>query len=154
VRHRAQLLLGAGLALLAGGAAAGLVLAFNGGGSSLTPARYLARADAACRRYARELDRIAPPDPGSTTDVAASVSRALPVLQEQADAVRSIDPPRELEQRVRRFFLLTDRSLAALSTVLEAAERNDAETMGPRLGSWFKASDDAQAASKQVGFHC
>jgi hypothetical protein len=152
--RRAKLLLRVGFVLVAGGVAAGIALAFHGGGSSLTPAQYLARADAACRSYGRQLDRIAPPDPGSTSDVAASVGRALPILQKQADAVRKIRPPRELEQRVRRFFELSDRAVAELGAVLDAAKRNDAEAMGPRLGAWFKASDDSRAASKRVGFRC
>jgi hypothetical protein len=151
---RPQLLVGAGLVIVAGGVAGAVVLVFGGGSGSLTPAQYLARADAACRPYGRQLDHVAPPDPGSTADVAASVGRALPILQHQADAVRRIRVPRQLEQRVRRFFTLTDRSLAALRTVLDAAKRDDAKAMGPRLGAWFVASEDAQAASKQVGFHC
>lgn len=151
---RSRALIGLGLVVVAGGVAAGIVLAFHGGGSSLTPAQYLERADAVCRPYAQQLDHVAPPDPGSTVDVAASVGRALPILRRQADAVRKIHPPRELEERVRAFFLRTDRSLAALGSVLEAARRGDSKTMGPRLGAWFDASDKAQAASKQVGYHC
>ena len=152
--NRSRLLVGLGLVLVAGGVAAGIALAFRGGGRSLTPAQYLARADAACQPYGRQLDRIAPPNPGSTTDVAASVARALPILQRQADAVRKIEPPPELEQRVHRFFELTDGSLAALRSVLDAAQRNDAKAMGPRLGAWFDAGDAAQTASKRIGFHC
>jgi len=154
VRHRGRVLLGVGLVLVTGGVAAAVVLVLRSGDESLTPAQYLARADAACQPYSRQLDRIAPPNPGSTKDVAASVGRALPILQQQADAVRKIHPPRELEQRVLAFFERTDRSLADLRAVLEAARRNDAKAMGPRLGAWFQASDAAQTASKRVGYHC
>ena len=93
-------MLAGGLAVVAGGVAvAVVVLAARGGESPLTPAQYLARANAACRPYARQLDRITPPDLASPKDVAASVGRALPVLQAQADAVRRIKPPRELRSR-------------------------------------------------------
>ncbi len=151
---RRTFLLAFALVLVAGGVAAGITLAVGSGGSSITPAQYLARADAVCRVYARQLDRVAPPDLAAPKDVAARVGRALPILQKQAAAVRKIPPPRELEQRVHRFFELTDRSLAALGAVLDAAKRNDAKAMGPRLGAWFKASDDSKAASKRVGFRC
>ena len=53
-----------------------------------------------------------------------------------------------------RFFELTDRSLAALGAALDAAKRNDAKAMAPRLGAWLKASTDSQTASKRVGYKC
>ncbi len=146
--------IGVALAVVTAGVAVAVVLLTRDGSSSLTPAQYLIRADAICRVYARKLDRIPPPDMGSTTAVAQSVARALPVLTEQASAVRALDPPRELEERVRRFFRRTDRSLAALAAVLDAAKRGDAKTMGPRLGAWLAASTEAQTASHEVGYRC
>jgi len=154
VNRRATLLLALGLVVVTGAAAAVVVVAVGTGRAPVTPARYLARASAACRVYARKLDQIPPPNPGSTEDVAASVGRALPILEQQAAAVRKIRPPHALEDRVRAFFERTDRSLGALRSVLEAARRNDAKAMGPRLGSWFEASDAAQTASKRVGYQC
>jgi hypothetical protein len=142
-------------ALVAGGAAAAVVLvAGGGGGGGLTPAEYLARASAACTPFARQLDRIVPPDLGSPADVAATVSRALPLLRRQADAVRRIPPPPVLAERVRRFFALNDRALAALAAALDAARRNDRAALGPRLGAWFDAGGAAHEASQRVGFRC
>ena len=152
---RSTLLVGFGVAIVAGGVGTAVVLVVGSGGkASLTPAQYLARASAVCRVYARKLDRIAPPDPGSTTAVAASVGRALPVLEQQAAAVRRIRPPHALAQKVQTFFERTDRSLAELRGVLEAAKRGDAKTMGPRFGSWIDASDAAREASHRVGYRC
>lgn len=153
---RRALLLTAGLVVVAGSLAAGIVLAFGGGPTtSLSPSAYLARASAVCERYARQLDRIPPPgDLGSPAAVSAAVGRALPVLRKQAAAVRAIKPPRELERSVRRYFELSDRSLAVLGVALDAARRNDRVTMGPKLGAWFEASSAAQAASRKLGFRC
>ena len=144
------------MVVVAGGLAAGIVLAFRGGSTtSLSPGAYLARASAVCQRYARQLDQIPPPDDlGSPAAVAAAVGRALPVLEKQSAAVRAIKPPRELEQSVRRYFVLSDRSLAVLGDALRAAKRNDRVTMGPKLGAWFEASSAAQAASRRLGFRC
>jgi hypothetical protein len=151
---RRSIVIGAALLLVGGGAAAGIAVAFGGGDSPLTLEQYLARADAVCISYSRKLDRVVPPDPTSTADVAASVGKALPILRAQADAVRRIRPPHELESRVRAFFVRTDRSLAALASELEAAKRNDAKTMNARFGDWVVASAAAQEASKRVGYHC
>ena len=153
--RRVLVAVGALLALVVAGTAAGIALALRDGGDDrLTSSEYLDRASALCQRYARQLDRITPPDLSSTTDVAASVGRALPVLRAQADAVRKLRPPQELEERVDRFFARTDRSLAALGAALDAARRGDRKAMAPRLGDWIKSSAAAQTASKQVGYRC
>jgi hypothetical protein len=152
---RRSTLLAVGVVLVAGAVAGAVVFLAGGSGKDApTPAQYLARASAVCRVYARRLDKISPPDPGSTTAVAESVGRALPVLEQQAAAVRRIRPPKALTQKVRTFFARTDRSLAELRGVLDAAKRGDAKTMGPRLGDWIEASDAAREASHQVGYNC
>lgn len=151
---RRSLVVSAAVVVLAAGAAVGVALAFRGGQTSLTAEEYLDRAGAACLTYARKLDAIAPPDPTSPADVVTSVGRALPILQAQADAVRRLRPPRELEQRVRAFFVRTDRSLAALRAQLAAAKRNDIQAMKARFGEWLAASVDAQTASRRVGYRC
>ncbi len=151
--RRSTLIAGAVL-LVAGGTAAGVVLAFGDGAGSPTPEQYLARAVAVCASYARKLDRITPPDPTSTSEVAASVGRALPILRAQAEAVRRIRAPRELQARVDAFFRRTDRSLAALAAELAAARRHDANAMKARFGEWLAASTAAQEASRRVGYRC
>ena len=152
--RRSTVIGGVALVVAAGATAAGIAVAFGGGDSSLTPEQYLARADAVCVSYARRLDHVSPPDPTSAADVAASVGKALPILRAQAEAVRRIRPPHELEGRVRVFFARTDRSLAALAAELEAAKRNDAKTMKARFGDWVVASAAAQEASMRVGYRC
>ena len=142
-----------GLALVAG-AAVGVALAFRGGDAALTPEEYLDRASAVCVTYARQMDAIAPPDPTSAKDVVASVSRALPILEAQAEAVRRLRAPRELEASVRAFFTRTDRSLAALTAQLAAAKQGDGPAMKARFAEWLAASADAQSASRRVGYRC
>ncbi len=152
--RRVSALVALGVAVVAGGAAVVVVLVAGSHKPSLTPTQYLARASAVCRVYARKLDGIPPPDPGSTTAVATSVGRALPVLEQQAAAVRKIRPPRALAKEVKEFFARTDRSLAELHGVLDAAKRGDAKAMGPRFGAWIDASDAAREASHRVGYKC
>jgi len=152
---RSTLLVVLGVAVVAGGAGAAVVLAVGSGSKdSLTPAQYLARASAVCRFYQHKLDGIAPPSLSSTLAVAASVGRALPVLEQQAAAVRKIRPPKALEGRVRVFFVHTDRSLADLRGVLDAARRGDTKTMGPKFFAWIDASNAAREASHRVGYRC
>jgi len=154
VIKRSTLLVVFGVAIVAGGVGAAVVLVAGGGKAQLTPAQYLARASAVCRFYQRKLDAIAPPTLSSTVAVAASVGRALPVLEQQAAAVRKLRPPKALAGRVRVFFEHTDRSLADLRGVLEAAQRGDTKTMGPKFFAWIDASDAAREASHHVGYRC
>jgi hypothetical protein len=152
---RSTLLVALGAAVVAAAAAAAIVLTVGGGGKPrLTPAQYLARASAVCRAYQRKLDGIPPPTLGSTVAVAASVGRALPVLEQQAAAVRKIRPPKALEKRVHAFFERTDRSLTDLRGVLDAARRGDSKRMGPKFFAWIDSSDAAREASHRVGFRC
>jgi len=154
VTRRISALVALGVAVVAGAAGAIVVLVAGNGTTSLTSAQYLARASAVCRVYARKLDNIQPPDPGSTTAVVASVGRALPVLEQQAAAVRKIRPPKALEPRVQEYFSRSDRSLGFLRELLEAARRGDTKTMGPKLVAWIDASDAAREASHRVGYRC
>ncbi len=152
--RRDAALVALGVAVAAGVAVAIVVLAGGNNTTSLTPAQYLARASAVCRFYQRKLDGIPPPTLGSTIAVAASVGRALPVLEQQAAAVRKIRPPKALRAQVQVFFGHTDRSLADLRGVLEAARRGDLKTMGPKFFAWIDASNAAREASHRVGYRC
>jgi hypothetical protein len=155
VIKRSSLLVGFGVAIVAGGVGTAVVLVVGSGGKApLTPAQYLARASVVCRFYQRKLDGIAPPTLSSTVAVAASVGRALPVLEQQAAAVRKIRPPKALAGRVHVFFAHTDRSLTDLRGVLEAAQRGDTKTMGPKFLAWIDASNAAREASHRVGYRC
>ena len=152
----ARRLTAATLAVAAAGVAAGLALALRGGGAGRpTEAVYLAHSSAVCRRYAARLAGIPPPaDPRSPAAVAAAVGRALPVLEEQAAAIRAIRPARALEERVRRLLGLTDRSLRRLQATLDAAKRRDPTAMGRAFGEWLAASEDAKTASVSLGLRC
>ena len=153
---RRGLALAAALVVVATGVAAGISFAFRSGKSpELTPAAYLAQANAACVRYAKQLGRVQPPhDLTSFADVAASAGKALPVLEAQAAAVRKIVPPRAMAARVRALTALVARSNGYLRAALEAAKRHDRPAMGRALGAWLEASTDSHDAAVKLGFRC
>ena len=141
--------------LVAGAVAAALVFALPGKATGPTRAQYLARVSAVCEKYGRKLDRIPPPiDIASPGNVLATVRPALAILREQEARIRAIEPPRELRERVARFFVLTDRSIAALDAVRRAAANTDVAGIGIGLQRFGTATNAAKAAARQIGYSC
>jgi hypothetical protein len=153
---RKALLLVLTLGLVATGAAAGIVLAFEGGDHSrLTRAAYLLRANAICQTYAKRLDRIPPPlDPASPGAVYESIGLALPLLREQSAKVRALAPPPSLRGNVDRFFALTDESLGHLERTRLHAGRRELFPMVQALAAFGKSRDAAKRVRRSVGFTC
>jgi len=154
--RRKTLLLVLTLGLVAAGAAAGIVFAFEGGDHSrLTRAAYLRRANAICQTYAERLDRIPPPlDPASPGAVYESIGLALPLLREQSAKVRRLAPPRSLTSKVDRFFMLTDRSLGHLERTRRHAGRRELFPMVQALSAFEKSRDAAKRVMGSVGLNC
>jgi hypothetical protein len=144
------------LGLVATGAAAGIVFAFEGGDHSrLTHTAYLRRANAICEAYAKRLDRIPPPlDPASPGAVYESIGLALPLLREQSAKVRALAPPRVLQAKVERFFALTDRSLGHLERTRRHAGRRELFPMVQALSAFGKSRDAAKRVRHSIGFKC
>jgi hypothetical protein len=153
---RKALLLVLTLGLVATGAAAGMVFAFEGGDHSrLTHSAYLRRANAICQTYAKRLDRIPPPlDPASPGAVYESIGLALPLLREQSAKVRALAPPKVLQAKVNRFFVLTDQSLGHLQRTRFHAGRRELFPMVQALAAFGKARDAAKRVRQSVGFKC
>ena len=153
---RKALLLVLTLGLVAMGAAAGIVFAFEGGDHSrLTRAAYLERANAICQAYAKRLDRIPPPlDPASPGAVYESIGLALPLLREQSAKVRALAPPRVLRAKVDSFFALTDESLGHLERTRLHAGRRELFPMVQSLAAFGNSRDAAKRVRRSVGFKC
>jgi hypothetical protein len=153
---RNALLLVLALGLVATGAAAGIVFAFEGGDHSrLTRTAYLRHVNAICEAYGKRLDRIPPPlDPASPGAVYESIGMALPLLREQSAKVRELAPPRVLTAKVDRFLLLTDLSLDHLERTRRHAGRRELFPMVQSLSAFGKSRDAAKGIMRSVGFKC
>lgn len=129
--RRPYVLLGAGCALLASGAAVGLVLAFSSTSAAApTKAQYFSRVAAICRLYGPKLDAIPPADIAEPANVIDAVSRALPLVKAQTNAVRALKAPPELRAKLAQWFKLHDRRIAKLEEALRAGRRLDLRALG------------------------
>ncbi len=110
--RRWYLVLGAACALVAAGLAAVVIVVVFPGESEAAPtkAQYLARVAAICRVYGPQLDRVAPPtDIAVPGEVASSVEKALPILEAESSAVRSLRSPEELKAQLAGWHALNER---------------------------------------------
>jgi hypothetical protein len=150
-----RLVLALGLAVVAGGVAAGLVFALGEGSAAPTQAEYVARVNAICASYGARLDRIRPPDdPASPGAAYESMSRALPLLRQQSAESRRLKAPTALRERVERFLDLTDRSLDRLEEARRHARARELFKMVEALSAFQRVRDQAKRIARSIGFRC
>jgi hypothetical protein len=147
---RRRILFWAALPLVAGGTAAGIILAFTGTSSAApTRAEYFARVAAICRAYGPKLDKISPPhDIAIPGEVAGPVSLALPLVVAETREVRALRPPKELAAEVKHWLALKQRANETLKRTLREALLPDIRQMGP---DWLRFLDEREAAGKAGG---
>ncbi|MGL6280055.1 MAG: hypothetical protein ACRC50_10925 [Gaiella sp.] len=140
-----------GLAVVAG---AGAVLVLSDTAEP-TAAEYVANVNTICAEYAKRLDAIAPPgDLSSPGAVVESLQAAIPVLEDQAEALRDLPHPASLDDEIDELFRLTDRSLVELKTALNEALQRALYPMATALTRFGETRDEAKLISKRLGFHC
>jgi hypothetical protein len=134
---------------------AGLVLAFGTGSSQAGPTRveYFARIAAICRLYGPKLDKIPPPyDITIPALITRSVRKVEPILRAEAEAVRRLDPPRELRAQLARWNELNRRSIAKLGEALRAAKMTDLRGIQVAYVEFVVTGAKAQKLGKAIGF--
>ena len=136
-------------------AVAALVLVFATDSSRAAPtkAEYFARIAAICRLYGPKLDKIPPPyDITIPALITRSVRKVEPILRAEAEAVRRLDPPRELRAQLARWNELNRRSIAKLGVALRAAKRTDLRGIQVAYVEFVVTGAKAQALGKAIGF--
>lgn len=134
-------------------AAVVVVVAETGGGA--TKEEYVARVKAICAEYGKKLDAIPPPgDLSSPGAVVESLEQAIPVLQAQANAIRELEHPSQLDGDVTELHRLTDESLVHLRRALSQALERALYPMATALTSFGEARDEAKVVSNRLGFDC
>ena len=151
---RRQLLLAIAALALAGGAAAGIVLAFGGSAHARpTKTQYFASVAKICRTYGPKLDRIAPPsDVTIPGEVVTPLKRVIPLVQAETAEVRALRPPRELAARIGRWLTLKDRALATLKRALAAAEAPNIPLTASEYLQFLTLARQTAKLGGQIGF--
>ena len=146
--------LGAACAALAAAVAA-LVLVFATESSRAAPtkAEYFARIAAICRLYGPKLDKIPPPyDITIPALITRSVRKVEPILRAEAEAVRRLDPPRELRAQLASWNELNRSSIAKLGEALRAAKMTNLRGIQVAYVEFVVTGAKAQKLGKAIGF--
>ncbi len=141
--------------VLAAAVTAAIVLVFDNGASEAAPTKsqYFARVAAICRVYGPKLDKIPPPiDVTIPSEITASVRKVEPVLRAEAQAVRRLEPPRELRAQVARWNTLNAHSIAKLGEALRAAEKTDLRGIQVAYVEFVVTGAKAQKLGHAIGF--
>lgn len=153
--RRTYLRLGAACALLAAVIATAIVLIFARGTSEAAPTKsqYFARVAAICRIYGPKLDKIRPPiDVTIPSEITEAVRKVEPILRAEAEAVRRLEPPRELRTQLARWNQLNERSIAKLGEALRAAKEKNFRGIQVAYVSFVVTGARAQRLGHTIGF--
>jgi len=135
--------------------AVGIVLVANTGSSKAAPTRaeYLSNVAAICRLYGPKLDKIPPPiDVTIPSEITESVRKVEPILRAEAEAVRRLEPPRELREQIAQWNELNRRSIAKLAVALRAAEKTDLRGIQVAYVEFVVTGAKAQKLGHAIGF--
>jgi len=125
---------------------AAVLLAGCTGGSSepevrLTADEWARQADRICAEYEGRLARLAEAD--DLGGLARMAAEAEPIAEEGLDALRRLDPPEELAERVEEWLARNAENVRAIGELRAAAEAGD-ETRVQELAS-AAADNEAEA---------
>jgi hypothetical protein len=145
----------AGLLLVTAVVAAAVVVVARGGEPAVTREDFLTEVHDVCAFYSERLDAVQPPvDLSSPGAVYESLGAALPLLRQQAAAVRALDAPPVLETDLDEFFTLTDESLRELKVAYDEAGARELYLMATALTRFEEVRDQAKAVATRSGFDC
>ena len=152
---RRHLTLGLACAALAVAVAVGIVLVADAGSSKAAPTRaeYLSNVAAICRKYGPKLDKIPPPyDITIPALITRSVRKVEPILRAEAEAMRRLEPPRELRDQLKQWNDLNQRSIGKLAEALRAAKKTDLRGIQVAYVAFVVTGAKAQKLGHTIGF--
>ena len=140
--------------VISAGVAAALVLVFTSNSvAAPTKPEYFAKVAAICSTYGPKLDKVPPPaDLGIPSELAVAARQVLPVLRAEAEAVRRLQPPRELRAMLRRWSRLNDQSISKLDETLLAARETNLLGVQIAYVQFLVTGAKAQHLGRSIGF--
>ena len=133
--------------------AAVLLTGACGGDDRLSRAEYLREADAICEEYEGKLDeheqKLA--DADDPEQLASVIGAAIPVVEEGVDALRELEPPKDLERPVNRWLELNEKNADTLERLRDAAAAGDSERLEELVQAGEANEQRADELARDIG---
>jgi hypothetical protein len=137
-----------GAAALVAGATA-LAAAGCGGEERLSRAEFQRQGNAICAKYDRQIEAIG--TPASVEEVPEYVDKALPVIEQQIEEMRDLNPPEEDQEAYDDMLAEAENTVDAGRDLGDAAEANDNAAIENALNEGNAASDRADEHATELG---
>ena len=126
-----------------------LGMAGCGGDERLTEAELREQGNAICARYEKQIDELAVPS--SVEQIPAYVDKAAPIVEEEIEALRELDPPDEDQETFDQMIAEAEKTLVAGKSLSDAAEKGDEVAVEEALNEGNVASDKADEHARSLG---
>jgi hypothetical protein len=121
------------------------------GGKRLDRGAYVSQADAICRDVAKRQQALKPPT--SLATIPAYVDKSLPIVDSGTERLRKLEPPKELDAKVKDWLDALDQSRVQLVALKKAAEDKDVDRV-QALGAGATTSiSQTHALARAIGLH-
>lgn len=120
-----------------------------GGGDRLSREEYVAKADAICEKYGKQLDAL--PEPQTVAEVAGVAERALPIARKGVDELRRLEPPEELESKVDDWLARDAKNVQAIENLRDAAKDGDPAKIRSIVAESAANEKKADALAREIG---
>jgi hypothetical protein len=136
-------------AFLAGATA--LVAAGCGGDDQLSQAEFREQANAVCAKYEEQIDELAVPS--SVEQIPAYVEKAAPLVEQELDELKSLEPPDEDRETYDQMIAEEEKTLTAGRELSEAAQEKDDVALERALDAGNVASEKADQHAEALGLN-
>lgn len=115
----------------------------------LTQEQWAHEADRICAEYDERLDALE--QPGSLDELERMAAEAEPIAEEGLDALRRLDPPEELEERVDEWLARNAENVRAIGELRAAAEAGDTARVQELASDAIDNEAEADRLASELG---
>lgn len=126
-----------------------LAAAGCGGDGQLSQAEFRERGNEICARFDKQIDEI--PLPAATEDIPAYVEKAAPLVEDELDELKALDPPDDDQETLDQMIAEEEKVLAAGRNLSDAAEEDDDIALEEALNEGNIASGRADDHARSLG---
>lgn len=119
------------------------------GDEALSKGEFVAKADAICTKYDKQLQAL--PKPKTIDDIGSLADKAIPIFESGVGELKDLKPPDALRNDVQRWIALNERELDDFKALRDAAREGDASKTQVLATKISKQEQQADSLARQIG---